>query len=123
MLCLVCGKYFNEKRLLKDLFRTKEFHVCPNCFKQNPINVKFNSIPLDNHMLEIVSLFDDDNNKSFIGFTEEYSSIYEKVVSLKEKQQVIMCDSFTLEEEILREYNHISNELDKDIVIVTNIFK
>jgi hypothetical protein len=28
-----------------------------------------------------------------------------------------------LDEEILNEYNYISNNLDKDIVIVTNIFK
>jgi hypothetical protein len=123
MLCLVCGKYFNEKRLLKELFRTKEYHVCPDCFKENPIKVEFSNIPLDKHTLEIVSIFDSNNHINYVGFTEEYSSIYENVIRMKQKEQVIMCDSFTLDEEILNEYNYISNNLDKDIVIVTNIFK
>ena len=123
MLCLVCGNYFNEKRLLSELFRTKEFHVCPKCYKQNPINIEFSNIPLDNHSLEVVSIFNSSTNISYVGFTEEYSSIYEKVIKSKPKVQVIMCDSFTLNEEVLEEYNHISNNLDKDIVIVTNTFK
>ena len=97
--------------------------MCPNCFKENPIKVEFSNIPLDKHTLEIVSIFNSSNHINYVGFTEEYSSIYENVVKMKQKEQVIMCDSFSLNEEVLSEYNYISNNLDKDIVIVTNILK
>ena len=57
MKCLVCGKDFVIKRGFNDILRTKKEFVCDKCYKDNPIEIEFNYIPLKNHQLEIVSLF------------------------------------------------------------------
>ena len=123
MKCLVCDKEFNEKRFLSDLFRTKKYYVCLNCLKNNPIDIQFNIVPLDNHMLEIVSLFPKDRHINYDGYIDEYSKVYQKLLETKKNEQVIMCDSFILNEKNLTEYNYISRALDKDIVILTNVLK
>ena len=57
MKCLVCNNYFNERRSILTLFDTKKYFICTNCLKRYPIEIEFNTIPLDNHVIEIVSLF------------------------------------------------------------------
>lgn len=123
MKCLVCGNDFNEKRYLSDLFRTKKYYICLKCMKEHPIEINFNNIPLDNHTLEIVALFKKDDYINYDGYIKEYSAIYEKLLLTKKEQQLIMCDSFVLNEENIEKYNYISQTLDKDIVVLTNVLK
>ena len=105
MKCLVCDKEFNEKRFLSDLFRTKKYYVCLNCLKNNPIDIQFNIVPLDNHMLEIVSLFPKDRHINYDGYIDEYSKVYQKLLETKKNEQVIMCDSFILNEKKMNIFN------------------
>ena len=121
--CLVCGKEFNEKRYLTDLFRTKKYYICMKCIKEHPIELNYNNIPLDSHMLEIISLFKKEEYINYDGYFYEYSSIYQKLLEIKKEEQLIMCDSFVLNEETIEKYNYISKTLDKDIVILTNVLK
>ena len=123
MKCMVCGNDFNEKRGLADLFRTQKYRICMKCLKEHPIDLTYSNIPLDNHMLEIVSLFKKDEHINYEGYSYEYSSIYEKLLETRKNGQLIMCDSFYLNEENLSEYNYISRVLDKDIIILTNVLK
>ena len=119
--CKICGSIFNEKRFLKDLFRTKEFHVCDECFKKYPFEIEYNYFPLDNHMLEVVSLFKKDNNIDYGYFTEEYSEIYKTILKSNENKLLIHLNIFYVSDEILTDYSHISTLLDKEIIILTNI--
>lgn len=121
MKCLVCGKMFNEKRNLYELFRTKKYNVCIDCIKANPINIEFNYIPLDNHTLEIVSLFENNKIINYEGFHNEYEKIYMKLVESKKNSQIIFSDSFILDEKTIGEYNEISRNIDKDILVLTNV--
>lgn len=123
MKCLVCGNEFNEKRYLSDLFRTKKFYICLKCMKENPIELNFDNIPLDDHMLEIVSLFKKDYHINYDGYMCEYNSIYEKLLETRKSELLIMSDSFTLSEENIEKYNYISKTLDKDIIVLTNFLK
>lgn len=91
--------------------------------KDHPIEINFNNIPLDNHVLEIVALFKNDEHINYDGYIHEYSSIYEKLLKTRKDEQLIMCDSFILNEENIEKYNYISKTLDKDIVILTNVLK
>ena len=121
--CLVCGNEFNEKRYLSDLFRTKKYYICLKCMRKHPVELSFNNIPLDSHMLEIISLFNKEEYINYDGYIYEYSSIYQKLLETRKNEQLIMCDSFILNEETIEEYNYISKTLDKDIIILTNILK
>lgn len=123
MKCLVCENEFNEKRFLSDLFRTKKYYVCINCLRKYSIDLQFTNIPLDNHVLEIVSLFSKDYRINYEGFMNEYNSIYQKLLETRQNEQLIMCNSFYLNEETIEKYNGISRVLDKDIVVLTNILK
>lgn len=121
MLCLVCGNFFNEKRTLKDLFRTKKFHICLNCLTKYPFDIEYNYFPLDSHMLEVVSLFRKDRNINYDAFIIEFSEIYKKISELNTNKEIFFMNKFFPDEEILEEYSSISTLLDTDIVIVTNI--
>lgn len=121
MKCLVCSSEFNEPRFLKDLFRTKKFHVCQNCLNKYPIKVNFNVIPLDSHQLEIVILFPKDKNINYNAFLDEYSKIYENVSFLNQNKVIIPYDKLYLTEENLMYFDHVSTLLDKDIIILTNV--
>ena len=121
MECKICGSIFNEKRFLKDLFRTKEFHVCEECLHKYPFEIEYNYFPLDNHMLEVVSLFKKDNNINYDFFTQEYSEIYKTILKSNENKLLIHLNKVYISEETLMNYSYISTLLDKEIIILTNI--
>lgn len=123
MKCLICKKEFTVIRRLITLFSTKRYLICDNCLKNNPFELEFNVIPLDNHTLEIISLFKKEKYINYHAFIEEESKIYEKLIQTKNRHQFIFYDSFTLNEKSLYEFNAISNNLDKDILIITSIYK
>ena len=123
MRCLVCQNEFNEKRYLSDFFRTKKYYICTKCLKEHPIEINFNNIPLDDHMLEIVSMFEKEEYINYDAYIHEYSSIYEKLLQTRKKEQLLMCDNFMINDENIENINYISKTLDKDIVILTKILK
>ena len=121
MKCLVCGNLFNVKREFKDLFRVQKVYVCDKCIKDNPLHISFHYLPLTNHQLEVVSLFE----KPYVnydGFIYEYSKIYEKLSLERKGQTIYLYDSFVLKEKTLEEFDILSNELDEDIIILTNTY-
>ena len=123
MKCLVCNSEFNEPRFLKDLFRTKIFHVCQSCLNKYPLKINFILIPLDYHQLEIVFLFPKDKNINYNAFLEEYSKIYENISFLNQDKLIIPYEKIYLTEENLTSFDQISTLLDKDIIVLTNILQ
>lgn len=121
MKCMVCDEEFNERRRLKDLFRTKTFNVCINCINKYPFNINYNFIPLDNHKLEIVILYDVDKNINYDAFTFEYSQIYKKIVELNINKQIFFYNKVYLSSNFIEDYSYISTLLDNDILILTNV--
>ena len=110
-----------EKRTLKDLFRTKEFHVCNSCLKKYPFEIEYNYFPLNYHMLEVVSLFKKERIINYDYFTEEYSEIYKKITKLNEEKLVLFANKLFLTDEILNDFSNISTLLDKDVILLTNV--
>ena len=121
MKCFICDEYFNERRCLKDLFRTKYFYVCEKCIKKYPLKIENNIIPLDSHTLEITALFEKERRINYDFFICEYSLIYKKICELNVDKMIFFTNKLYLNEEILEHYNQISLLLDKDIIILTNI--
>lgn len=122
MLCLVCGEIFNEPRFLKDLFRTKKYHICQNCLKKYPISLEFIRFPLShNHYLEIVSLFRK-QSFNYNSYLNEYSIIHQKLLEMNHSFLVIPEIKFVMTEEKLEQFDYVSTMLDKDIIVITNIF-
>ena len=122
MLCLACEEEFNEPRFLKDLFRTKKYYICSKCLKKYPIEIEYLKFPLsNNHYLEIVSLF---KSKLFNYncYVYEYSLIYQKLIQTLSNSLVLPYERYSLNEEKLSEIEHISTLLNKDIIVLTNVF-
>ena len=119
--CLICGKDFVIKRGFNDILRTKKEFVCDKCYKDNPIEIEFNYIPLKNHQLEIVSLFKTSyvNHDAFIN---EYSQIYQKLKEEKGHKPIYLYDSFVLTEDKINEFDYLSEALDEDITILANTY-
>ena len=121
MLCKICNTFFNERRRLIDLFRTKEFHVCNNCLNKYPFKIEYSFFPLDYYQLEIISLFEKDQRINYNAFFNEYSEIYKKLIELNQNKLVIFTEKFYVSEEILLELSQVSTLLDNDIILLTNI--
>ena len=117
----MCDNFFNEKRCLKDLFRTKQFYICNACLNKYPFQINKSIIPLDNHSLEIVSLFEKDKRINYEAFIDEYSLIYKKVSELNCGKIIVFVNKMYLNEETIEDYDYISTLLDKDIIVLTNI--
>lgn len=121
MKCLVCEKEFVVKRYFCDLFSMKKYFVCDKCIKTYPINIQFNYIPLKNHQLEIVSIFDNPY-VNYEGFISEYSGIYQKIIELRKESNVLLYDSFRLKEKTLEEFEILAENEDQDIIVLTNTY-
>lgn len=106
---------------MKDLFRTKEFHVCNSCLEKYPFEIEYNYFPLDNRVLEVVSLFRRDRNINYDYFMSEYSDIYKTIRELNVEKLLITTNKIYISEEILCEYSRVSTLLDKDIILLTNV--
>ena len=123
MKCLICVSEFSVKRTVLTLFRTKPYYICNACLKANPFNVEFNYFPLDNHMLEVVSLFKDARFLNFNAFKEEYSRIYESLTEFQNNKYVICTDILKVTEEKLTEFEQLSKKYSKDILVLTYILE
>lgn len=121
MECLICGKIFNEPRSLKDLFRTKKFNICLECLKKYKLEINFSVIPIKDHFLEIISLFEKDYGINYEAFLETFSIIYKKVCYLNQEKFIVIVSKVYLTDELLIEFEHISTLINKDIIILTNV--
>ena len=121
MECLVCGGDFIVRRTLLTLFSLKKYYCCDKCIKKYQFMINYNHIPLDNHELIIISLFDKDYKVNYAGFLLEYSEIYKRLLSLLNDEIIITMDKLFLSSEIIENYSHISTLLDKNIYILTYI--
>ena len=121
MKCLICYNDFNEKRCLKDLFRTKNYLICNSCLKKYPFKIERSILPLDKYNLEIISLFEKDKRINYDAFIYEFSAIYKRLCELDEGKVIIFSNKVYINEEMLENYNQISHLLDKEIVILTNV--
>ena len=121
MKCLICENEFNEKRMLKDLFRTKKYVICNNCLKKYPYTLERSVIPLDAHNLEIISLFEKDRRINYEAFINEFSEMYKRLCSLNDDKLTLFLNKLYINEERVENYNYISRLLDTDLVILTNV--
>ena len=120
--CLVCEEQFNEPRFLKDLFRTKKYHICNKCISKYPFKIQHHVIPLKKHNLKITSLFENNRKFNFDGYMIEFGIIYKKLLEINKNSLVLFYDFYYLNTERLEEVEEISAMLDKDIIILTNIY-
>lgn len=120
--CLVCKEEFNEPRFLKDLFRTKKYHICNKCMVKYPFKIEHHIIPLENHNLKITSLFESNRSFNFEGYVYEFGTIYYWMLENNKNSIILFYDFFNITKEKLREFEYISTLLDKDIIVLTNIY-
>ena len=121
MLCLVCGCEFLIRRTLVSLFSFKEYFCCDKCLARYPFKINYSHIPLDNHELIIVSIFEKDHKVNYDGFILEYSQIYYRLKEVIKTMLMVMYDRVYLSSDFIKKYTHISTLLDKDIYILTNV--
>ena len=107
--------------MLKDLFRTKNYLICNSCLKKYPFKIDRSVIPLDNHNLEVISLFQKDKRIYYDAFVYEFSFIYKRISELNVEKQILFTNKLFINEDKLENYNQISILLDKDLVILTNV--
>lgn len=103
------------------MFSFKTYYCCDKCFNKYSFKINYSHIPLDNHELIIVSLFDKDYKVNYQGFILEYSEIFSRLSLLIKNDLIIPMDKVYLSDEIIEKYSHISTLLDKNIYILTNV--
>ena len=87
-----------------------------------PLNIEFVKIPLlKNHTLEIISLFKKEVF-NYDAYFFEYSKIYNQLIELNKNSLIITEKKFLITHEKLIEFEHVSTLLDKDIIVLTNVF-
>ena len=118
MKCLNCGKEFIVKRTLKTLFVLKNEVVCDECLKKYKLKMGFSSIPLNKHVLEVISLFDTIKFKYQI-YEELLDSLYKKAKKNYKDYYVLKEDILKLTEGYLSELEDLAKAKNKNIMILT----
>lgn len=121
MECLVCGEEFIIERNLRNLFSFKRYYCCNKCIEKYKFNINFNHIPINDHELVIVSLFDKDYKVNYSGFILEYSEVYTRLMTLLKDEIIIPYDKVFLSSEFIENFSNFSTLLDKNIYILTYV--
>ena len=116
MRCLNCHKEFIVKRNFRELFLRQNYKVCDDCLLNNKFNINYETIPLDNHVLKILTLYYERriNEPAFI---DQLDGIYN---GLTKNENTIYYKSshFVLDNSVYEDLSMASLQFDKDIMII-----
>ena len=118
MLCKNCGKNFYIKKSLHNLFERKYEYLCEKCYKKYPIELKLNSLILDEYHCYILSLFSKKYTVNYDYFVNEYSKIYWSLFS-KKAYQILFFDYIYLTDNVIEILDFYSKLLRKNLYIIT----
>lgn len=119
MKCLICNKSFNVKRKLSTLLKKEMVFVCDTCYKRYPINLNYQIIPIDNHLVHIYTLFDFKIYFKGDPFIIEYSKIFDFLNSKHKNELILLYKDLILSDKEFNNLEIISKALDKDIIILS----
>lgn len=105
MICLICKRAFVINRGIKDLFEKQRYFICDKCYREHPISLEYNKIPLDdNYYLNVISLLSDNNNSYYLAYLNEYSQVVERYLN----RSILLFDKFYLSKRNLNIINTIA---------------
>lgn len=116
MVCLNCQKEFIVKRGFNILFKPQDYKVCDKCLEENNFNFNYDLIPLDNHVLKILTIYYEKMIK-VSAFIDQLDGIY---YGLRKNDYTIYykIKHFILDEKEYVRLNQIAKEFDKDIMVI-----
>lgn len=97
MYCLDCNKLLNQIITYKNIFKVEKDHICERCFMNRTFIQRQQTIPINNYLIHLNTLFDDyDNPLSMMSFLKPYYLFY-----LKIKNESIIMYFNTFNKEVL----------------------
>ena len=115
MICLICKRAFVIDRGIIDLFKKQRYFICNKCYKDYPLEIKYQKIPLDNNYdLNIISLLPDCFKGYYLAYINEYSYIVERYLD----RPILLYDSFYLSKDNIKNAQAISGIEKSDIYII-----
>ena len=120
MKCLACNNNFYVRRNLYSLFDTKEYYLCDNCLKENPVDLMIDYIMLEDDEVIVLSLLRKKINFSYDAYLHEMSYVISRYIN-NEKYYVIFVDELYITDFIVEFLNFLSKSYDKKIMILTYV--
>ena len=120
MKCLACNNNFYVRRNLYSLFDTKEYYLCDNCLKENPVDLMIDYIMLEDDEVIVLSLLRKKINFSYDAYLHEMSYVISRYIN-NEKYYVIFVDELYITDFIVEFLNFLSKIYDKKIMILTYV--
>ncbi len=118
-ICMNCNNKFYIRRSILDLFNTKKEYLCMKCYKENPLNIKFEEIILDKYQLLIVSMFNNNFKiKDYNLYFNEYNKIFESLIQ-KENYHLLFYDDIIINDDTIMEFDAISKAVESNIILLT----
>ena len=96
MKCLNCGKEFGIERSIFNLFDTKDYYICDKCLKEHPIEINYQTIPIKNHTLDIISLLKKNDYVNIKAYLDLYNSIYDEMKTKYPNKLIVKYHFFDL---------------------------
>ena len=116
MICMICKKAFIIERRIIDIFEYQRYFICNKCYKEHPIHIEYNKIPLENnYFLNVISIIDESFKGNFAAYLNEYSYIVEEYYL---KKSVILYDVFSLNKYNIDALNKVALLERNDIYVI-----
>ncbi len=96
--CYNCKKKFFVKRNFLTLFETKKYYICNACRKEHPIKLSFETIPLENYNLYLVSIFQAVYDLNLESYAIEIARIVEYFLKNKPEYFLVFIEKFKLDD-------------------------
>ena len=121
MECKICKRIFYERKTLLNLFKKEEGIICPNCYKKYPIELSYESFPLENYNCLVVSIFKYNYKINYDYFIKKYQKIYERLDNMN-SSELLFFDFIDITNQ-LSYLNEIANLMENNIIILTFNFR
>ena len=119
MVCRNCGSLFLKRRSIKDLFSLKEDTICPGCYKKYQFNINYEVIPLDNHLLEIITLYPKQIYINFACFEDLAKELLGYLKKISKNKHIEYVRILRIDDEIIEYYECLARKKNKNILILT----
>ena len=121
MVCKICKRKFYKRKTLLNLFKKEEEIICPNCYKKYPIELSYESFPLENYNCLVVSIFKYNYKINYDYFIKKYQKIYERLDNMN-SSELLFFDFIDITNQ-LSYLNEIANLMENNIIILTFNFR
>ena len=123
MKCYSCDKKFYIKRTFLTLFDTKTKFICDMCYKDNPINLKVNMIPLGDSDICVISLLDTEYKVDMKPYMLEINQVYNHFFNKYKGYYILYLDYLSLTLSNLEVLSFWSTVFNKKVLIICGVLR